>query len=179
MENHENDFLKDNSKLKIPTVLPLLSLNDFVMFPNVIFPLSISDEKTIKMVNHALEGDKIVGIFTLRRPEDVKKSEAAYYNIGTASSIIKMFRVPDGSIRLLVQGLARIKKKSIIQLEPFEILEVSQIESIKHESQKLEALIRLLSDDFREVIDSAPYLSEDLKAALIKILNRSSKMNQK
>ena len=169
MENHENDFLKDNSKLKIPTVLPLLSLNDFVMFPNVIFPLSISDEKTIKMVNHALEGDKIVGIFTLRRPEDVKKSEAAYYNIGTASSIIKMFRVPDGSIRLLVQGLARIKKKSIIQLEPFEILEVSQIESIKHESQKLEALIRLLSDDFREVIDSAPYLSEDLKAALINI----------
>ena len=169
MENQESDFHKDNSKFKIPSELPLLSLNDFVMFPNVIFPLSISDEKTIKMVNHALEGDKIVGIFTFRRPEDVKKSEAEYYNVGTASLIIKMFRVPDGSIRLLVQGLARIKKDGIIQEEPFEILKVSQIDAVKHESTKLEALIRLLIDDFREVIDSAPYLSEDLKAALINI----------
>ena len=169
MENPEKDFLKENSKMDIPSELPLLSLNDFVMFPNVIFPLSINDDKTIKMVNHALEGDKIVGIFTLRPAKDGKKSKEKYFNLGTASLIIKMFRVPDGSIRLLVQGMTRIKKVATVQHEPFEILKTKQVKSIKNKSTKLEALTRLLTDEFREVIDSAPYLSEDLKAALLNI----------
>jgi len=160
---------RDLDSTEIPSQLPLLLLRDAVLFPNVIFPLMISDKKTIKMVNHALEGDRIIGAFTANPKDDKNTLSEEPYNIGTAASIAKMFRMPDDSVRLLVQGLSRIKLENVIQEEPFKIVRISLVESVRRKSDRLEALSRLVVDEFRQVIDSAPYLSEDMKAALINI----------
>ena len=159
----------DDKKREIPSQVPLMVLRDTVMFPNVIFPLSISDEKTIRMINDALEGDRIVGAFAGREPEEKDEDKFDFHRVGTAAGLLKMFKVPDGSIRLLVQGIARIEFKEIVQEEPYRVAKISVLKPKVSKSRKLEALTRLLMDEFRGVIDHAPYLSEEVKTALINI----------
>ena len=169
MEDLEATIHEDDKKLMIPSELPLLLLRGIVLFPNVIFPLSISDEKTIRMIHHALDGDKMVGAFTERGEKEAEKPGREFFDVGTATLIIKMFRVPDGSIRLLVQGLTRIKCDDIAQSEPFKIVKVSPLRYAGKHTPKIEALTRILTDEFQEVINSAPYLTEDIKVALMNI----------
>ena len=167
----KNDVdIEINKNQEIPDILPVLLMQDTVIFPNVIFPLSISDEKTIKMVNDALDGNRLLGSFAQKPSEnDEPEDQRDFFKVGTVVGILKMFRVPDGSIRLLVQGLTRIKIEEITQEEPYRIARVSKIKPDRRRGKKIEALSRILMDDFKAVIDHAPYLTDDIKTALLNI----------
>jgi len=155
---------------EIPDKLPVLTLKDTVIFPNVIFPLSISDEPTIKMVNDALDGNRLVGAFAVKPTEEEKAQlQEEHYNVGTAVGILKMFRVPDNSIRLLAQGLVRIKITEIVQEEPYKVAKIKVIPPDRRRGPKIDALSRILLEDFKGVIDHAPYLTDDIKTALLNI----------
>jgi ATP-dependent Lon protease len=170
MEEQPRTSNEDEKVPEIPTQLPLLLLKDMVIFPNVIFPLSISDEKTIKMINDTLEGNRIMGVFTAHTPQTNEKGqELDFYPIGTAVGILKMFRVPDSSLRLLVQGITRIKFEEVIQEEPYRVIKISLIIPDRRRSPKMEVLMRILQEEFRGVVDHAPYLSEEIKSALLNI----------
>lgn len=164
----DEDKNQDGTPQEIPETLPLLVLKDTVIFPNIIFPLSIDDERTIRMVNDSLEGNRLLGAFTEKPSEntDINKS---HYNVGTAVGILKMFRVPDNSIRLLVQGIERIKILEIVREEPYKIAKIEVLQPDRRRGQKIEALTRLLMDEFRAVIEHAPYLTDDIKTALLNI----------
>ena len=169
MKSKSKTASEEEKKPEIPLQLPLLVLRDTVIFPNVIFPLSISDEKTIRMINDALEGERIVGAFAGRKSEGEDEYKGDFYNVGTATGILKMFRVPDGSIKLLVRGISRIEFEEVVQDEPYRVARISVLKPKISKSRKLEALTRLLMDEFRGVIEFAPYLSEDVKTALMNI----------
>ena len=160
---------KSDSKPEIPKSLPLLLLQDTITFPGVVFPLSVSDDSTIKMINDTLEGNKMVAIFTHRQKEEEEGED--FYPVGTASVILRMFRVPDGSVRLLVQGLIRAEYVETISEEPYKTIKIKVIPLDRRRSKKLEALTRILTDEFRQVIEQAPYLSDDIKIALLNIKN--------
>ena len=159
-----------NKNQEIPGILPVLIMQDTVIYPNVIFPLSISDDKTIKMVNDALDGNRLLGSFAQKPSEDDESEEQRdFFKVGTAVGILKMFRVPDGSIRLLVQGITRIEIEEITQDEPYRIARISVIQPDRRRGKKIDALSRILMDDFKAVIDHAPYLTDDIKTALLNI----------
>lgn len=153
----------------IPAELPLLTLKDLVAFPNVIFPITVTDSKTVNMINEVLDGDKLVAVFAARQVNELKANEREFYDVGVAAGILKMFRVPDGTMRLLIQGIVRIKYKGLIREEPYRTLKIAVVEPDKRRSQRLEALQRILLDDFRQVVDYAHYLSEEIKIALLNI----------
>src|SRR4029453_16872333 len=91
----------------IPSELPILPLRDTVLFPNSFLPLAVARESSVHLIEEAISGSKLVGVFTQRDASMEEPTQEDMHRIGTATHIHKMFKLPDGSLRLIVQGLSR------------------------------------------------------------------------
>src|SRR6187455_641583 len=105
--------------LAIPPELPLLPLRDTVLFPNSFMPLAVARESSVRLIDEAISASKVIGVFTQRDATLDEPHQEDLYSIGTATHIHKMFRLPDGSLRLIVQGLSRIRLDEIVSLRPY------------------------------------------------------------
>src|SRR5262245_45448354 len=92
----------------IPEELPILPLRDTVLFPHSFMPLAVARESSVRLIDEAISSGKLIGVFTQRDAAVEEPSQNDLYRVGTASQIHKMFKLPDGSLRLIVQGLARL-----------------------------------------------------------------------
>ncbi|TKJ41237.1 endopeptidase La [candidate division LCP-89 bacterium B3_LCP] len=145
----------------IPEVLPVLSLSELVVFPGIIVPMAVSNEPMVQLINDALSGDKIIACFSLKPGTD--SDTQRIYKTGTCCQIMKMFRVPDGSVRLLVRGITRIILKEITQEEPYPLARIEKMRLDRRRSLNLEALTRTVSENFSKLIDLSPHFTEEIK----------------
>jgi len=159
---------EERRKTRLPQELPIFPSGDTVVYPAIILPLATGDEKPVKLIDEAAAGDKIVGFFA-QRPGSEEPSPANLYSIGTAALIARLFKLPDGSIRALFQGLSRIRLKEITQTEPYLEGKVEVIEDKIDKSTELEALARNLIGLFQKVVQLAPNLPSELSIAAINI----------
>src|SRR5688572_9635130 len=95
--------------LVLPDELPILPLRDTVLFPNSFMPLAVARESSVRLIDEAISGGKLIGVFTQRDASVEEPQQADLFTVGTASHIHKMFKLPDGSLRLIVQGLERLR----------------------------------------------------------------------
>src|SRR6187200_2430296 len=105
--------------LQLPEELPILPLRDTVLFPNSFMPLAVARESSVRLIDEAIANSKVIGVFTQRDASLDEPHQDDLYPIGTATHIHKMFRLPDGSLRLIVQGLARIRLEEIVSVRPY------------------------------------------------------------
>src|SRR5688572_5525347 len=105
--------------IAVPDELPILPLRDTVLFPNSFMPLAVARESSVLLIDDALSAGKLIGVFTQRDASVEEPLQADLYPIGTASHIHKMFKLPDGSLRLIVQGLARLTLDEVTQARPY------------------------------------------------------------
>ena len=103
----------------IPSELPILPLRDTVLFPNSFMPLAVARESSVRLIDDAIANGKMVAVFTQRDAAVEEPGKADLYTVGTATHIHKMFKLPDGSLRLIVQGLARVKLDRVVSAEPY------------------------------------------------------------
>ena len=104
----------------IPAVLPILPLRGVVVFPQTAVPLTIGQVRSIRLVDDVMAGDeRLIGLVTARNPELEAPEPADLYKIGTVAMVHRMFRAPDGTIRLVVQGLARFELGEFVQIDPY------------------------------------------------------------
>ncbi|MFH1733928.1 MAG: LON peptidase substrate-binding domain-containing protein, partial [bacterium] len=155
---------ENSTDFVVPEVLPVLSLSELVVFPNIIVPMAISNEAMVRLINDALGGDKLIGCFTLKPTDD--ESDREIYKVGTCCQIIKMFRIPDGSVRLLVRGTSRITLLEIMREHPYPLARVDKLQVDRRRPLNLEAMTRQVAENFRHLIDISPNLSEEIKIAL-------------
>ena len=150
----------------VPGDVPVLPLRDTVLFPNSFMPLAVARESSVKLIDDAIAGAKVIGVFTQRDPGQEDPAQADLHSIGTLTHIHKMFKLPDGSLRLIVQGLARIRLDNVLELRPYLRAEISPLSDILRESDALEidALERNIRSNFGQVVQLSPVLSEDLNA---------------
>ncbi len=150
----------------VPPELPVLPLRDTVLFPNSFMPLAVARESSIRLIDEAIAGSKPVGVFTQRDPTHEDPGQPDLYPIGTLTHIHKMFKLPDGTLRLIVQGLTRIRFDRVAGTRPYLRAEVSEAEEIVRESDAIEidALLRNVRANFQRVIQLSPVLSDDLSA---------------
>ena len=94
----------------LPSELPILPLRDTVLFPSSFMPLAVARESSVRLIDEAIANGKLIGVFAQRDPALDEPLQADLYPIGTATHIHKMFRLPDGSLRLIVQGLTRLAR---------------------------------------------------------------------
>ena len=157
---------KDDRPVSIPDELPVLPLRDTVLFPNSFMPLAVAREASIQLIEQALADDQLVGVFTQREASVEQPGQEDLYSVGTITHIHKMFKLPDGSLRLIVQGLARVSLQSVIERTPFIRAAVSSAEESISDSDRLEidALLRNINNNFQQVVSLSPLLSDDLQA---------------
>ena len=160
---------EDSKEVKIPTELPILPLKNQVVFPYLIVPLVISNERMIKLTDETLLGNKIIGLCTQLRQDTDEPNPEEIYQVGTAALIIKMLRFPDGSIRILVQGLNRIRIAKFVETEPYLKARVEVLKERGKKSIEAEALMRNVVSLFQKIIALAPYLPDELQAVSMNI----------
>src|SRR5499425_2179926 len=139
LENLKPEDLSSGDRpLSIPPELPILPLRDTVLFPNSFMPLAVARESSVRLIDEAISGGKLIGVFTQRDATVEEPQQADLYSLGTASHIHKMFKLPDGSLRLIVQGLARLKLYLVTGARPYLRARVSLAPEITADIHHLE-----------------------------------------
>ena len=150
----------------VPPQLPILPLRDTVLFPNSFMPLAVARESSIRLIDQAVAEGKLVGVFTQRDAAVEDPGQEDLYVVGTVTHIHKMFKLADGSLRLIVQGLARVQLDRIVQTQPCILADVHPAEEIARDEDHLEvdALQRNIKNNFQQVVSLSPLLSDDLQS---------------
>jgi len=155
----------------IPSELPVLPLRDTVLFPNSFLPLAVARESSVRLIEETMAGNKLVGVFTQRDASVEEPGADDLHSIGTATHIHKMFKLPDGSLRLIVQGLSRLRLEAVTSARPYLRARVTQAEDTVREEDRLEidALQRNIKTNFQQVVSMSPLLADDLQALAMNI----------
>ena len=148
-------------KPAVPELLPFLTLSDVVVFPSMVVPLIVQGEREVKAIEHAALGQKVVGLFWRRQPGDNVDPEAIGQT-GTAAHIVRLMRLANGSVQLLLQGLARIQIQQLVHTEPYPVARVQSLADATERSTALEGQARGALTLFQEVVNLAPYLPAEV-----------------
>jgi ATP-dependent Lon protease len=159
----------------IPDVLSVLPLKETVVFPEAMTPLAIGQERSMRLVEDVVSGDqRMLALVTVRDPEVEIPGWDDLYEVGTAAVVHKMIRVPDGTLRILVGGIARIKLERHVKDEPYLVGEFGLLPDVLVESREVEALTRNVQNMFARVIGLVPYLPEELQIAAANVEDPSA-----
>ena len=149
-------------EVKIPQELPILPSQDLVLFPKMVLPFVVAEPKLIQLIDDALSGNKIIGLVVTKKGEAAKSPPENLYQVGCAAQILKMAKVPDVGVRLLVQGLARIRIINYLQTEPYlKAMVVPHYDKIEKDVE-IDALVTNVRGLFRKVVELSPYLPSEL-----------------
>jgi ATP-dependent Lon protease len=158
----------EDGAMQVPAELSLLPLKEHVLFPSVVAPLAVTREAAIKLIDDAaIANNRVIGVVTLRDPNIEQPGPDDIYPVGSAAAIRMMVKMPDG-VRLIVQGLRRIRVDEIIQTEPYLRARVSPIEDTTEYSPEqtveIQAMARNVGSSFQKVVQMSPNLPDELQA---------------
>lgn len=147
--------------------MPIMSLRNTVVFPHQVIPLAVGREKSLNLLRGLSEETKIIGLITQQdgRVEDPKIDDL--YTWGTAAMILKMFKMPDGSEQLIVQGLYRFKLRQVHQEDPFFKADVEQVLDVYEPSVEVDALSLNIKNIFQKLVDHTPYLTNEHRVMIL------------
>ncbi len=153
----------------IPSELAILPLRGLVVYPLTAVPLNIGQPRSIRLVDDAVSGGRIVGLVASRDPGLEEPGPDEVYRVGTAVAVHRLFRAPDGTIRLLVQGLERIRVTEWVGTEPYLRAKVSVTPDVVDETIEVEALMRNVLDQFRRLAELVPSIPGELLTAALNV----------
>jgi ATP-dependent Lon protease len=145
----------------LPEILPVLPVKDPVIFPRMIIPLMIVDEAHLKLVDDALQKDKLIVVTVLKDPDKVTEGPPEIHRVGTAALIVKLSKADEGTI-LVVQGISRVEIGEIVSHEPYQQARVARLKEVDHKGKAINALRTNILNLFKQIVDLSPYLPQDL-----------------
>ncbi len=158
---------RDDSELNIPDVLAILPLRGTVIFPRAVMPLAVGRPASIRLIQEALQGSRIIGAVIQRDPSEDAPGAQGLHTIGTATVIEKVLKQPDGTLRLVVQGLARFRITDVVQETPFLRARIQRLtDEAPSATLEVEALARTASGLFQKVVALSPTLPDELANVL-------------
>ncbi|MEM6280815.1 MAG: endopeptidase La [Chloroflexota bacterium] len=158
----------DDEDREIPDELPILPLRGLVVYPQTAIPLTVGQPRSIKLVDDIMAGDRLVGLVASRDPELETPEPEDIHQVGTLASIHRLFRAPDGTIRLLVQGIDRIKITEYTETEPYLKAKVEEYpeNTVTNEIEE-EAAVRNVTDLFEKLADLVPNIPGELISSML------------
>jgi ATP-dependent Lon protease len=168
---------QEELELSFPATLPVLPLKDTVVFAESVTPLAIGQERSIKLVEDVVSGDRVLALVTVKNDGAEQPGWDDLYRIGTAAVIHKMIKVPDGTLRILVQGVRRIALDRTVQDDPYLVGEFVELPDELEETPEVEALTRNVQSLFGRIIGLVPYLPEELQIAAANVDDPSALCN--
>ena len=153
----------------LPEALPVLPLRDTVTFPETLTPLAVGQERSIKLVDDVLGANRMLVMVAARDPEDEEPGPEGLYEVGVVGVVARMVKVPDGTLRILVQGTQRVRLGPYVAEQPYMVARISELPDESEPSAELEALTRNVQRTFSEIVEQIPYLPEELQMAVANI----------
>ncbi len=152
--------------IALPGELPVLPLRESVTYPDTLTPLAIGQERSVRLVNDVLVGNRLLVMVSSREPEAEAPGPDQLYDVGVAGMVARMLKVPDGSLRILVQGGQRVRIDEWTSEEPYLAARVTELPDVVDEGPELTALMRNVQQTFSHIIEEVPYLPEELQMAV-------------
>jgi ATP-dependent Lon protease len=153
----------------LPDALPVLPLRDTVTFPETLTPLAVGQERSIKLVNDVLGVNRMLVMVAARDPEEEEPGPEGLYEVGVVGVVARMIKVPDDTLRILVQGTQRVRLGPYVAEQPYMVARISELPDVSEPSAELEALTRNVQRTFTEIVEQIPYLPEELQMAVANI----------
>jgi ATP-dependent Lon protease len=150
----------------IPATLPVLAIRETVAFPGTVMPLNVGREKSKRVLDLALAGDHLIGVFTQRTAELEDPRLNDLYRIGTACRILKMFKLPDGTETILVHGIARVGLENLVKETPHLEATVHAYQESAETTTEIEALVHTVRQAAERIIELSPNVPEDARVVL-------------
>ncbi len=151
--------------LELPSALPVLPLKETVVFPDSATPLAIGQERSIKLIDDVVAGNRLLALVTVKSEDVEQPVWDDLYGVGTAAIVHKLIKVPDGTLRILVQGIERIRLESRVQDDPYMVAEIEPMPDVAEETPELEALTRNVQMLYGRIVALVPYLPAELELA--------------
>jgi ATP-dependent Lon protease len=153
---------EEGKGMEIPEDLPILPIRESVLFPKMLLPLMVSQERHVKLIDAALLANKMIGIAAIKNKGVTEVKPEDLYEVGTVAYILKMLKMPNDSIRLLIQGISRIRVGSFTQREPFLRAQVTTLTDQGEKTTETQALMAGVKGIFQKFVELAPNLPADL-----------------
>lgn len=162
-DKEQTNEKQENKEIEIPEQLPILAVRDIVIFPYMIIPLFVGRDISVKAVEHSLNTNRLILLLTQKDFNIETPEPQDLYNIGTVCMIMRMLRLPDGRLKILVQGLSKAKALEFSQFEGFYLAKIEKIEDIQLKEFTLEheALVRTVKEQLEKAISLGKNIPPD------------------
>ncbi|MEM9720250.1 MAG: LON peptidase substrate-binding domain-containing protein, partial [Bacteroidota bacterium] len=151
----------------IPDKIGILTLKNTVLFPGVVIPITVGRDKSIKLVKEAYQQeDKFIGVVAQRNFDIENPRQEDLYDCGTLARILKLIKMPDGSITIVIQGRNRFKIHEYIHEDPYFIARIYKLQEIYPPQEESKAIMYGLKEEASKIIDLAPNIPSEAKIAL-------------
>ncbi len=173
-----DDEKKINS-LRIPKVIPVLPLRNTVLFPGVVIPITVSRDRSIKMIHAAYKQKKIIGVVSQIKHDIEEPKETDLNKIGTIAKILRLFKMPDGNLTVIIQGQKRFSIQKIVSFDPYFEATITRFVEVKppKNNQSFKALVATLRDVALRIIKESPNIPSDASFAINNIESDSFLVN--
>ena len=173
--NTNEPVIVTEEELKIPEQLPLLPIRDVVVYPFMIIPLFVGREMSIKAVDQALAGDRMIMLATQHDIGDEDPTPDKIYNVGTVAMIMRMLKLPDGRVKILVQGLVKARIAEFVEFKPFHTVRIERlVEPSALDTLETEALMRTVREQLTKISELGKQISPEVMVILENISDPGS-----
>jgi ATP-dependent Lon protease len=154
---------------ELPQEVGVLPLRDTVTFPDMLIPLNIGQPRSVELINDVLRGDRSIAMVASRNPEAETPTPEDLYTVGVLGVVARMIRVPDGTLRVLIQGSQRIRIERWLRTEPYLVAAIAEAPDVVNQTPELIALMRNVQNTFNEIVEQVPYLPEELQVMVANV----------
>ena len=159
---------------ELPAEVGVLPLRDTVTFPDMLIPLNVGQERSIELINDVLRRDRSIVMVASRNPEIEAPGPEDLYDVGVIGVVARMIRVPDGTLRVLIQGGHRVRIERWVRTEPYLVAEIAEAPDVVRQSPELVALMRNVQQTFSNIVQEVPYLPEELQIMVANVEDPSA-----
>jgi ATP-dependent Lon protease len=163
------EAIRERQAQPLPAALPVLPLKETVPYPDTLTPLAVGQPRSITLVDEVLSGERMLALVAAREPNLDEPGPDQLYDVGVAGIVARMLKIPDGTIRILVQGTERVRLGDYVTEEPYLVARVEPLPDVVEPTPELEALTRNVQRTFTEIIEQIPYLPEELQLAVTNV----------
>lgn len=165
-ENEQGDILDKPKEIDIPEIIGVLPIRNAVVFPGTVTPLAVGRQKSQKLLEDSKSADSIIGLITQKSPTVDNPTLDDLYDIGTAASILKVVKIPQGTVNVIVHGLIRFKIVEVIAVEPYLKVKIKPLVSKTKVTKKMQAMLVSVRDSANKVIHLSPNVPEEASILL-------------
>lgn len=156
------------NKASYPEELPILPLRNNVLFPGVVIPITVGRDKSIKLIQDANKGSKIIGVVSQKNQEKESPEFVDLHSVGTVAQIVRLLKMPDGSSTVIIQGKRRFEMVQPVQTEPYMTAKVKLLEEAKFDSQnkEMDVMFKSIKELALQIIQESPNIPSEASFAI-------------